>query len=252
MKVYFIGAGPGDPELLTIKATKIIKSSDLIIYAGSLVNKDILKFARKEALLYNSAAMTLDEVLTIFAKEKSTDKIIARVHSGDPSIYGAIQEQIDWCQKREIDYEVIPGISSFQAAASTLKQELTLPGVSQTIILTRITGRTKVPHREDIEKLARSKSTMVIFLSVHKIGQVVKKLKKSYRLDTPVAVIEKVSFPDERRLLGTLSDIARKVEEAGMRRQAIIIVGDVLKRKYKKSKLYDKDFVHGFRKKARL
>lgn len=247
--VYFIGAGPGDPELLTIKARKIIKKADVIIYAGSLVNKAILKLAKKDAHLYDSADMNLEEILDLIGELKSTAKIIARIHSGDPSLYGAIQEQIDWCGKQSIDCEVIPGISSYQAAAASLKQELTLPGVSQTVILTRISGRTKVPAKEDLQKLAKSESTMVIFLSIHKIDQVVAKLKKNYSLDTPVVVIEKVSCPEERKVAGTLGDIVKKVQETGIKRRALIIVGEVLKKKFRKSKLYDKNFEHGFRKK---
>src|SRR3989338_242286 len=142
MKVYFIGAGPGDPELLTIKAGNIIARADIIIYAGSLINKDILKLAAKKALVYDSSKMSLEQVLKVMRKAKAADKIIARIHSGDPSIYGAVQEQMDWCEKQGIDYQVIPGVSSFQAAAASLKQELTLPGGSQTVILTRISGRT--------------------------------------------------------------------------------------------------------------
>ena len=153
MKVYFIGAGPGDPKLLTIKAAGIIKKADIIIYAGSLINKDILKSARKDAKFYDSSTMNLEEVLRAIRKVKSTGKIVARIHSGDPSIYGAIQEQMDWCEKQGIDYSVIPGVSSFQAASASLKQELTLPCVSQTVILTRISGRTAVPAKENLQKL---------------------------------------------------------------------------------------------------
>lgn len=249
MKVYFIGAGPGDPELLTIKAAKIIKKADIIIYAGSLVNKDILKFAKKNSLFYDSSGMTLEDILAILAKAKSTDKIVARIHSGDPSVYGAIQEQMDWCKKQIIDYEVIPGISSYQAAAASLKQELTLPDISQTVILTRISGRTKMPAKEDLQELAKIRGTMVIFLSIQEIDRVVRKLKQGYGLDTPVAVIEKVSYPDERKIIGTLQDIAKKVKDAGIKRHALIIIGDVLRKKYQKSQLYDKDFEHTFRKK---
>ncbi|MCQ9207498.1 MAG: precorrin-4 C(11)-methyltransferase [Omnitrophica bacterium] len=249
MKIYFIGAGPGDPELLTIKATKVIKKADIIIYAGSLVNKDILKFAGENTRIYDSAGMTLEDVLEIFAKTKSTDKIVARIHSGDPSVYGAIQEQMDWCKKENLDYEVIPGISSYQAAAASLKQELTLPDVSQTVILTRISGRTKVPAKEDLQELAKIKATVVIFLSIQEIDRVVTKLKQGYGLDTPVAVIEKVTYADERKIVGTLEDIAKRVKDAGIKRQALIIIGDVLRKKYQKSKLYDKDFEHAFRRK---
>ena len=248
LKVYFIGAGPGDPELLTLKAVRIIRKADIVIYAGSLVNKDILKFARKAAVRYDSAKMTLEEVLGIIEKEKYNKKIITRLHTGDPSIYGAIQEQMDWCEKEGIAYEVIPGVSSFQAAAASLRQEWTLPGVSQTVILTRLSGRTKVPPKEDLEKLAKIRATLVIFLSVQDISRVVKKLKRGYAQDTPVAVVERVSWPDERKVCGTLENIAQKVRQSGIKRQALIIVGEVLRKKgYQPSRLYAKDFAHGFR-----
>lgn len=248
LKVYFIGAGPGDPELLTLKAVKIIRKADIIIYAGSLVNEDILGFAKKAAVSYDSAKMTLEEALGIIEKEKSNKKIIARLHTGDPSIYGAIQEQMDWCEKKKIDYAVIPGVSSYQAAAASLKQEWTLPGVSQTVILTRLSGRTKVPKKEDLAKLAKIRATLVIFLSLQDISRVVKKLKCGYNQSTPVAVVERASWPDERGIYGTLADIAKKVKAAGIKRQALIIVGEVLRKKgYHPSRLYDKDFTHGFR-----
>jgi precorrin-4/cobalt-precorrin-4 C11-methyltransferase len=249
VKIYFIGAGPGDPELLTLKAARIIKQADIIIYAGSLVNKDILKFAKRGAVFYDSAYMNLEDVLAVFSGSKSTGKIIARLHSGDPSVYGAIQEQMDWCKEQGIGFEVIPGVSSFQAAAASLKQEFTLPGVSQTVILTRISGRTNVPAKEDLRQLAKIRATMVIFLSIQEIGRVVRKLRQGYKIDTPVAVIEKVSYPGERKITGTLKNIVKKVKSANIERQALIIVGDTLRGKYQKSKLYDKDFEHGFRKK---
>lgn len=249
MKVYFIGAGPGDPELLTLKAVKIIKQADIIVYAGSLVNKNILKFAKKKAVIYDSSSMSLEDALTVFSEAKPTEKIVARVHSGDPSVYGAIQEQMDWCKGEGVGYEVIPGISSFQAAAASLKQEFTLPAVTQTVILTRISGRTSVPAKEDLEKLAKIRATMIIFLSIQEIDRVVKKLSRRYAIDTPVAVIEKVSLPDERKIFGTLKDISKKVKDAKIKRQALIIVGDCLRGSYQKSKLYDKDFEHGFRNK---
>lgn len=248
LRVYFIGSGPGDPELLTLKALEIIRRADIIIYAGSLVNKGILKFAKKAERRYDSAKMPLDEVLGIIKKEKSRKKIIARLHSGDSSIYGAIQEQIEWCEKNGISYEVIPGVSSFQAAAASLKQELTLPGVSQTIILTRLSGRTNVPAKEDLGKLSRIGATLVIFLSIQEIEKVAAKLSQGYGQNTRVAVVEKVSYPDERVIRGTLKDIADKIKKAGIKRQALIIVGDVLKKKFKLSRLYDKNFAHGFRK----
>lgn len=249
MKIYFIGAGPGDPKLLTMKAIDALKKADVVIYAGSLVNRAVLKFAKKSATLYDSSKMTLEEVLEIMRIAKRSGKAVARIHSGDPSIYGAIQEQMDWCGKENLDYEVIPGVSSFQAAAASLKQEFTLPGVSQTVILTRISGRTKVPVKEGLEKLAKLKATMIIFLSVSQINRVVKKLRLGYNPDTPVVVMEKISYPDERMIAGTLRDIAGKVQAAGIKRQALIIIGDCLRKKYQKSKLYDKTFEHMFRKK---
>lgn len=249
MTVYFIGAGPGDPELLTLRAKKIIEEADTIIYAGSLVNPQVLNFAKTGAALYDSSQMVLEEVLQIFREAKRGGRIVARIHTGDPALYGAIQEQLDWCEENRIQTEVIPGVSSYQAAAASLKQEFTLPGVSQTLILTRLSGRTKVPAREGLPKLARIKATMVIFLSVQQIHRVVEELKRGFPEDTPVAVVEKASWKEERKIVGTLGDIGGKVREAGIKRQALIIVGDVLRRRYRKSRLYDRSFEHGFRKK---
>lgn len=252
MKVYFIGAGPGDPELLTLKARKALSSSDIVIYAGSLVNKEVLKFVKKGASLRDSSGMDLEEILEVLRQAKARNKVVARLQTGDLSIYSALQEQLDWCEKEGIDCEIIPGISSFQAAAAALKRELTLPGVSQTVILTRISGRTRVPRREDLENLAKAKATMVLFLSIQEIEKVAGKLTKAYDANTPVAVIEKASWPQERKITGTLGDIVKKVKEAGIKRQALIIVGDVLGEHYQKSKLYDAEFEHGFRKKKRF
>jgi len=251
MKVYFIGAGPGDPELLTLKAKRIIESADIVIYAGSLVNKEILKFARVEASLYDSSGMKLEEIFEVFREAKQRDRVVARIHSGDLSIYSALQEQVDGCKKEGIETEVIPGISSFQAAAASLKQELTLPGVSQTLILSRLSGRTAVPDQEDLEKLAAVRATLVLFLSVHEIGKVAQKLRRAYPADTPVVVLEKASWPEERTIAGTLENIARKMEKTGIKRQALIIVGDVLRKNYERSKLYAAGFEHGFREKKR-
>ncbi len=247
MKVYFIGAGPGDPELLTIKAAKVIEKADIVIYAGSLVSKEILTLCKDSAAIYDSSGMNLDEVLSVIGDAIGSDKIVARLHTGDLSIYSTIQEQIDWCERNGVEYDLIPGVSSFQAAAAALRRQFTLPGGSQTIILTRISGRTLVPEEEALEKLAKSGATMVVFLSIDKIGIVVEKLRESRPKSTPVAVVERASYSDERILTGTLDDIAKKVERAGIKRQALIIVGDVLKREYEKSKLYDKHFAHGFR-----
>jgi precorrin-4/cobalt-precorrin-4 C11-methyltransferase len=248
MKVYFIGAGPGDPELLTLKAKRIIENSDIVIYAGSLINRDILQFAREDAVLHDSSSMEFEEILEIYRKAKKAGRTVARIHTGDLSIYSALQEQLDGCEKEGIDCEIIPGVSSFQAAAATLRRELTLPGVSQTLILTRISGRTEVPASENLEALAKTKATMVIFLSIHEIEKVARQLATSYGKDAPVAVVEKASWPQERKIIGTLGNIAEKVKEAGIKRHALIVVGEVLGKNYLKSKLYDASFEHGFRK----
>lgn len=249
MIVYFIGSGPGDPELLTLKAKKIIQSADIIIYAGSLINKDILKIARKKALGFDSSRMNLDEVLTLMQKAKTSKKVIARLHSGDPSLFGAIQEQISWCRKENVACEIIPGVSSFCAAAAALEQELTLPGISQTVIITRLSGRTKVPQKEDLRKLALIKATLVILLSVDRISQVVRQVRCGYNKNTPVAVVCRASWPDEKIIRGTLENVAVKVKYAGIKKQALIFIGEVLNQEgFKLSSLYDKKFSHLYRK----
>lgn len=248
MKVYFIGAGPGDPELITVKGGKIIAQADIIIYAGSLVNKEVIENRKEASELYNSASMTLDEVIEVMERGIKSGKLIARVHTGDPSIYGAIREQMDILEEKGIEYEVIPGVSSFVASAAAIKKEFTLPGITQTIILTRMEGRTPVPEREGIEALAKHRATMCLFLSVHMIEELVKRLLSSYPIDTPVAVIQKASWKDEKIVIGTLENIAKQVKEAGIKKTAQILVGDFLGDKYELSKLYDKNFSHGYRK----
>ncbi len=250
MKVYFVGAGPGDRELLTLKAKRVIAEADVIIYAGSLLNPEILKWAEEGAALFNSATMTLEEITEVLLRARAEGKTVARLHSGDPALFSAIQEQMDWCQENSIPFEVIPGVSSYSAACASLGQELTLPGVSQTVILTRLAGRTPVPGKEELRKLAASRATLVLFLSVHYIGEVVSQLVDLYGVDTPVAVVEKASWPEERVVRGTLGDIAGKVKEAGIDKTAIIIVGDVLNRSYERSRLYHKGFGHGYREKT--
>ncbi len=248
MKVYFIGAGPGDPELITVKGGKIIAQADIIIYAGSLVNKEVIENRKEASEVYNSASMTLDEVIEVMERGIKSGKLIARVHTGDPSIYGAIREQMDILEEKGIEYEVIPGVSSFVASVAAIKKEFTLPGITQTIILTRMEGRTPVPEREGIEALAKHRATMCLFLSVHMIEELVKRLLTSYPIDTPVAVIQKASWKDEKIVIGTLENIAKQVKEAGIKKTAQILVGDFLGDKYELSKLYDKNFSHGYRK----
>lgn len=245
--VYFIGAGPGDPDLLTIKGKKIIDRADVIIYAGSLVNKEILKDAKADAAIYNSAAMTLEEVLAVMQKAEADGLVTARVHTGDPSVFGAHREQMDALKQLGIPYEVIPGVSSFVAAAAALKKEYTLPGVSQTVILTRMEGRTAMPPKESIRDLARHNATMVIFLSVGMIDRLATELMQEYRPDTPAAVVYKASWENQKIVQGTLSDIAQKVTDAGIKKTALIVVGDFLGEEYELSKLYDKTFSHEYR-----
>ncbi|WP_326512036.1 precorrin-4 C(11)-methyltransferase [Clostridium intestinale] len=247
--VYFVGAGPGDVDLITVKGRELIKTCDVIIYAGSLVSPKHLDFCKEGCKIYDSASMTLEEVIEVMKENSQGDSIIVRLHTGDPSIYGAIKEQMDELENLNIEYTVVPGVSSFTAAASSIKREFTLPSVSQTVILTRVEGRTPVPENESLESLASHKASMALFLSVGMIDKVVEKLKKGYgREDVPVAVIERATWEDERIIIGTLEDIAVKVKEAGIKKFAQILVGDFIDSEYEKSLLYDKTFTHEFRK----
>lgn len=246
-KIYFIGAGPGDPDLITVKGKKIVEKADVIIYAGSLVNPEIIDCRKESCEVYNSAHMTLDEVIEVMKESVDNDKLLARVHTGDPSIYGAIREQIDRLEELEIESEVIPGVSSFVASAAALKKEFTLPDVSQTVICTRLEGRTPVPESESLESLASHKASMAIFLSVHMINKVVDKLKKHYDENTPVAVVQRATWSDQKIVLGNLNNIESKVKEANITKTAQILVGDFLGNKYSLSKLYDKSFSHEYR-----
>lgn len=246
--VYFVGAGPGDPDLITIKGKRIIEGADIIIYAGSLVNKEVLSGHKESADIYNSASLNLDEVLVIMKKAFDENLVVARVHTGDPSIYGAIKEQMDALEEMGISFEVIPGVSSFCGAAAAIKKEFTLPSVSQTVILTRIEGRTPVPEKESLDSLAKHQASMAIFLSVGMIDKVVKQLGESYPMTTPIAVIQKATWEDELIVIGTLETIADKVKEANITKTAQILVGDFIDCDYEKSKLYDKTFTHEYRK----
>ncbi len=247
VKVYFIGAGPGDPELITVKGQKILTEADIIIYAGSLINPKLLELRKPGCELYDSAVMSLEEITGVYEKEGDGSKIIARLHSGEPSLYGAVKEQIDWLEEHSIKYEIVPGVSSFSASAAVLGAELTLPGVSQTVVITRMAGRTPVPEGQEISSLAEHKPTMCIFLSVQMIDELVEELKKGYPGNTPVAVVERASWPDERIIRGTIGNIGDKVKAAGIKKTAMIIVGDVLGRTYERSKLYDPNFSHEYR-----
>lgn len=251
-RVYFIGAGPGDPELLTLKGKKIIERADVIIYAGSLVNKKILSFGKKAAQIIDSASLSLNEITGAMIKGAKKGRTVARIHSGDPSIYGAIAEQMRALEKNKIQYEIIPGVSSAFAAAASLKIEYTLPEITQTLIVTRRAGKTGVPEHEKIQSLAAHHASMAIFLSTDMIADVVQELiAGGYPAHTPVAVVHKVSWPDEQQVRGTIKTISQKVKKMGITRQALILVGEAVgKRTAKKSKLYAPDFTHGFRRAA--
>lgn len=248
-KVYFIGAGPGDPELITIKGRRLLDSADTIIYAGSLVNPLLLEGLRAE--IYDSAKMNLEEIITIMKGAIEEGKTLVRLHTGDTSFYSAISEQIERLSKLGIEYEVVPGVSSAMAGAAILGQELTIPEISQTVIFTRIEGRTPVPESEKLSALAMHRATMVIFLSVGMIEKVRDELLAGYPEETPVVIIEKASWPEQRTVRGRLKDMVSIVKDSGITKTALIYVGESLRASEgplgMESKLYDKDFRHGFR-----
>lgn len=246
-KIYFIGAGPGDPELITVKGQRLINDADIIIYAGSLVPKEVISTHKNGAEIYNSASMNLEEVIEVMINGYKDNKKVVRVHTGDPSIYGAHREQMDILEENNIEFEVVPGVSSFLAAAAVLKKEYTLPDVSQTVICTRLEGRTPVPEAESLEKLATHKCSMAIFLSVNMIDKVVEKLLKHYEKNTPIAIVQRATWKDQKIVNGTLENIEKLVKEANITKTAQILVGWFLGDKYSKSKLYDKYFTHEYR-----
>jgi precorrin-4/cobalt-precorrin-4 C11-methyltransferase len=249
-KICFVGAGPGDPELITLKGRKALDNADVVIYAGSLVNPALLDGIKAE--IYDSATMNLDEIIGIMQKSAESNKALVRLHTGDTSFYSAISEQIERLRSLNIAYEVIPGVSSAMAGAAVLGQELTIPEISQTVIFTRMEGRTPVPPSERLGSLAMHKATMAIFLSVGMIEKVREELLQGYAEDTPVVIIEKATWPDQKIVRGALNDIASLVKEAGIRKTALIYVGESLRASDaslgKESKLYHKDFRHEFRK----
>ena len=244
--IYFVGAGPGDPEYITLKGYRLIQQADLVVYAGSLVNREILSFAKESARLVDSAPLHLQEIVDCMIEAYNRGEKVVRLHTGDPSLFGAIGEQIDLLKEAGIAFQVIPGVSSFLAAAAALQREYTVPDGTQTVIITRLEGRTPVPEREALSKLASHQSSMAIFLSVGMIEQVVEQLRVSYDIQTPVAVVEKASWQEERIVRGTLADIAEKTKQVGIKKTALILVGEFLQ-STGASKLYDKDFVHEYR-----
>ncbi len=252
-KIQFIGAGPGDPELITVKGMRCLQEADRVVYTGSLVPESLLQYCREGVKLFDSASMTLAETHASLKEGYLAQERVVRLHTGDPTLYGAIQEQIRLLEQERIPHEVVPGVSAAFAAAAALNQELTLPEVSQTLILTRLSGRTPVPEREELAKLASHRATMVIYLSVQQIEKVVSELEQHYPQDTPVIVAYRVGWPDQMLVCGKLANIGEKVRDAGISRQALIMVGEVFRRELesatepKRSKLYDESFSHQFR-----
>jgi len=248
-KVYFVGCGPGDPELITIKAKKIIQKADVVVYSGSLIPSQILSFCKK-GKTYDASKLIREEIFEILKRNAEKEKLVVRLHDGDPTIYGAIKEQMDNLLKVNIKSEIIPGVTSFLASAAVINTQLTLPGVTQTMIITRAESRTKVPTREKISELAKHRATMIFYLSVHLLSKIVKEtIKGGYPPSTPVAVIYRASWKDQKIFYGTLEDITKKIKNNKITRTSIIIIGDVIKPKsYEYSRLYDKTFSHKFRK----
>lgn len=249
--VIFAGAGPGDPELITVKGQRALMEADLVIYAGSLVPEAVLKWAKPETRTLNSASMHLEEIIEKIEKGYNQGNRVLRLHTGDPSLYGAIFEQMEELNKRSISYMIIPGVTAAFAAAASMGIEYTLPEVSQTLILTRMAGRTPVPEAEALESLAGHKTSMAIYLSITLIDEVAKILKKAYGKDSICAVAFRVSQPEEKIFFTRLEGLKDLVKKENITHQALIIVGKVLDVRQNgikyKSKLYDKDFVHGFR-----
>ncbi|MBR1646272.1 MAG: precorrin-4 C(11)-methyltransferase [Selenomonadaceae bacterium] len=250
--VHIVGAGPGDPELITVKGHRLLSEADVVIYAGSLVNEELLKCCKPEAEIYNSAQMMLEEIIHVIVLAEKAGKTTVRLHTGDPSIYGATQEQMDALEARGIEFDVTPGVSSFLAAAASLKQEYTLPGVTQTVIITRRGGRTPVPDTESLKKLAQHQTTICIFLSVSLLGEIKRDLMSAgFKSSTPIAVVYKASWPGEEKIIrGRLDSIVDQVKEANIDRTALIVIGHCLDSKkegFQPSKLYSPKFGHMFR-----
>jgi precorrin-4/cobalt-precorrin-4 C11-methyltransferase len=249
MKVYIIGAGPGDPGLITVKGAALIAACPVVLYTGSLVPEAVVARAAPGATVLDSSGMTLDEIIAVIVAARDAGQDVARVHTGDPSIFGATAEQMRRLDALGIPWEIIPGVSSFTAAAAALGRELTLPEVSQTVIVTRAEGRTPMPDGEKLADLARHGATMALFLSIALIKDVVGELAPVYGADCPAIVVHKASCPDQQIVSGTLSDIADKVRAAKIRTQSIILVGRALTAEhFADSRLYDPSFAHRFRK----
>lgn len=246
--VNFVGAGSGAVDLITLRGHKLLTEADVIIYAGSLVNPELLEYKKEGCEVYNSATMTLEEVIDVMVKAEKENKMTVRLHTGDPCIYGAIREQMDILDQHNIKYKVCPGVSAFCGAASSLNAEYTLPDVSQSVIITRMAGRTPVPEKEEIEKLASHNATMVIFLSTGLLEDLEKRLVSGgYREDTPAAIVYKATWDDEKVVRCTVSKLSQSAKENNITKTALIIVGDVLDSAYSRSELYNPAFTTEFR-----
>lgn len=247
--IHFVGAGSGAADLITVRGSRLLGEADVIIYAGSLVNPELLKLKKEGCAVYDSAKMTLEEVVAVMKDAESKGLVTARLHTGDPCIYGAIREQMDLLDEAGITYDYCPGVSAFCGAASALNMEYTLPGISQTVIITRMAGRTPVPEQEEIAKLASHGSTMVIFLSTGMLESLSERLMAGgYREDTPAAIVYKATWPEERSYICTVSTLAQCAKENNVTKTALIIVGDtVAQAGYNRSELYHPAFTTEFR-----
>ena len=250
--VHFIGAGPGAADLITLRGARLLGEADVIVYAGSLVNPALLDYKKAGCAVYDSASMTLEQVLAVMEQAEGAGKTTVRLHTGDPSLYGAIREQMDALDRLGIPYDVTPGVSSFSGAAAALNAEYTLPEVSQSVIITRMAGRTPVPERERLRALAAHDCTMVLFLSTGLLEEVEEELAAGgYAPDTPAAIVYKATWPEERVYRCTVSTLAKTARENGVTKTALITVGNFLGDDYERSKLYDPAFTHEFREASR-
>ncbi len=247
--IWFVGAGSGAVDLITVKGMRLLGEADQVIYAGSLVNPELLRYARPDAVVLDSAGMTLEEVIAAMLSAEKAGKTTVRLHTGDPSLYGAIREQMDRLAEAGIDFEVVPGVSSFAASAAALRAEYTLPGVSQSLIITRMAGRTPVPEAEDIGSLAGHGASMAIFLSAGMLDELAEKLLRgAYTESTPAAIVYKASWPDEKVFRCTVGTLAETGRTNGISKTALVLVGNFLDCPYERSKLYDPAFTTGYRK----
>jgi precorrin-4/cobalt-precorrin-4 C11-methyltransferase len=246
--IHFVGAGCGAPDLITVRGARLLSEADVVIYAGSLVNPELLKYCKEGCEVHDSAYMTLEQVIDVMKKAESEGKTTVRLHTGDPSIYGAIREQFDALDPLGISYDVCPGVSAFSGAAASLKAEYTLPNVSQTVMITRMEGRTPVPDKEKIRSLAQHQTTMCLFLSTGLLeGLQTELIAGGFSPDTPAAIVYKASWPEEKIVRCRLSEIAQKATENNITKTALIVVGYFLGDTYDRSKLYDPGFTTEFR-----